>query len=308
MSRYLAAPLLAAVVAACDRRPPPLPPVDVAVYRDSIQAFHARRTNAIYGPEGWATLLGLWWLKPGETRLGAAPDNHIVLLSAAAPASVGSILVEGDSARFVTAPGVRAAADRVPGTITSLRLVSDLEPNWTRLRVGSLLLQHVVRNGRPGLRVKDTLHPARFNHAPLDYFPTDTAFRIQARFVPSATPDSLDIVSVLGNVTKMSVPGALHFPFGGREHRLLVIREPEDHSPNLFVMFRDPTNGKETYPAMRYTYVTPPDSLGRTVLDFNRSYNPPCAFTPAAICPFPPRGNELPFRVTAGELKPAGHK
>jgi uncharacterized protein (DUF1684 family) len=105
----------------------------------------------------------------------------------------------------------------------------------------------------------------------------------------------------------MSWPGELRFRVHGKEYSLQVIREPEDHGQRLFVMFRDSTNLTETYPAMRYTYVNPPDSLGRTALDFNQSYSPPCAFTASATCPLPPKGNTLPFRVPAGELKPVGH-
>ena len=89
-------------------------------------------------------------------------------------------------------------------------------------------------------------------------------------------------------------------------HALQVIREPEDHGKRLFVMFRDSTNLTETYPAMRYTYVNPPDSLGRTILDFNQSYSPPCAFTAFATCPLPPKENHLPLEIPAGE-KFAGH-
>lgn len=84
----------------------------------------------------------------------------------------------------------------------------------------------------------------------------------------------------------------------------MVIREPEDHGQNLFVMFTDSTNRKETYPATRYVWVTPADSLGRTIIDFNKAFNPPCAFTNFATCPFPPKGNHLPLRVEGGEWNP----
>ena len=117
----------------------------------------------------------------------------------------------------------------------------------------------------------------------------------------------MDIIDVLGIQTRMWWPGELRFRVKGKQYSLQVIREPEEHSKRLFVMFRDSTNGTETYPAMRYTYVNQPDSLGRTALDFNESYSPPCAFTNFATCPLPPKGNTLPFRVPAGELKPAGH-
>ena len=90
----------------------------------------------------------------------------------------------------------------------------------------------------------------------------------------------------------------------GTQYSLMVIREPEDHGKDLFVMFTDSTNRKETYPATRYVWVAPADSLGRTVVDFNKAFNPPCAFTKFATCPFPPKGNHLPLRIEGGEWNP----
>jgi uncharacterized protein (DUF1684 family) len=187
-------------------------------------------------------------------------------------------------------------------------LHSDVEGNQTVLRTGSLIISYITRGGgRMAVRIKDTLHVARQQFAGHQYFPVDTGFRVTARFVPKPKPDSMNIIDVLGLETRMWWPGELHFRLRGRDYTLQVIREPEDHGQNLFVMFKDSTNLKETYPAMRYTYVPPPDSLGRTPLDFNLSYSPPCAFTAFATCPLPPAGNTLPLRITAGELRPAGH-
>jgi uncharacterized protein (DUF1684 family) len=76
---------------------------------------------------------------------------------------------------------------------------------------------------------------------------------------------------------------------------------------DLFIIFKDLTSGKETYAAARYLYAKPPDKSGRTIVDFNKSYNPPCVFTHFATCPLPPPQNRLPIRIEAGEKKYAGH-
>jgi uncharacterized protein (DUF1684 family) len=102
----------------------------------------------------------------------------------------------------------------------------------------------------------------------------------------------------------MAHPGDLHFTVEGKPYSLMVIREPEDHTDELFVMFTDSTSRKESYPATRYVWVPAPDALGRTIIDFNKAYNPPCAFTQFATCPFPPRANHLPVYVRAGEWNP----
>ncbi|MCM8756875.1 MAG: DUF1684 domain-containing protein [Candidatus Omnitrophica bacterium] len=72
-------------------------------------------------------------------------------------------------------------------------------------------------------------------------------------------------------------------------------------TPCVFIPFKDRTSGKETDPAGRFLYA-PAAVDDKVELDFNRAYNPPCAFTPYATCPLPPRQNWLPVRIEAGEL------
>lgn len=91
---------------------------------------------------------------------------------------------------------------------------------------------------------------------------------------------------------------------GGREHRLT----PLGDSGGLFLIFGDATNAEETYGGGRFLSVEKPDEKGRTAIDFNRAVNPPCAFSPFATCPLPPKMNRLPIKVTAGEKVPQGMK
>jgi uncharacterized protein (DUF1684 family) len=84
--------------------------------------------------------------------------------------------------------------------------------------------------------------------------------------------------------------------------------DPRARSDELFIVFGDSTNGKETYGGGRFLAAAKPGPDGVTTLDFNRAYNPPCAFTPFATCPLPPKENRLAVRVEAGEKKYAkGH-
>lgn len=309
MRRIALVLILGFLAGGCRTRAPDLPPMDSATYNDTIAKFHQRRVNMIAGPDGWATLIGLWWLKPGENRVGSDSSFEIALPPDRSPKRLGTVIVANDTARFIPARGVKVVADS-HAVVAPLVLHSDVEGDGNQqsvLRSGSLIISYITRSGKKGIRVKDTLALARMQFAGHRYFSIDTAWRVTAHFVPKPKPDSMDIIDVLGIQTRMAWPGELRFRVAGKQYALQVIREPEDHGERLFVMFRDSTNLKETYPAMRYTYVAPPDSLGRTALDFNQSYSPPCAFTASATCPLPPKGNTLPFRVPAGELKPAGH-
>jgi uncharacterized protein (DUF1684 family) len=304
--RALFATSLVLLAAAACGGPPPLPSVDVAVHRDSITMWQASRQQAIYGPTGWATVLGLWWVEPGEISVGSDSSNKVILPRDHSPARVGSLFITKDSTWFVVAKGVKATVDSQP--VTSVRMHSDLEPKYTLLRSGSLMIYYLVREDRGvwkhALRIKDTASVARAAAEPFRYFPTDIKWRVQAKFVKSPKPDSLNIISVLGTETRMSHEGDLQFAIDGTKYSLMAIREPEDHGQNLFLMFTDSTSRKETYPATRYLYVTPPDSLGRAIIDFNKAYNPPCAFTKFATCPFPPKGNHIPIRIEGGEWNP----
>ena len=91
----------------------------------------------------------------------------------------------------------------------------------------------------------------------------------------------------------------------GREFRIDPILE--QGTKDYFIIIRDATSGRETYGAARYLYASPADAGGKTIVDFNKAYNPPCAFTPYATCPLPPPQNRLPIRIEAGEKKYAGH-
>jgi len=82
-----------------------------------------------------------------------------------------------------------------------------------------------------------------------------------------------------------------------------LVGTPE--TTELFIIFRDETSGTETYGAGRYLYATLED--GRAAVDFNKAYNPPCAFTRYATCPLPPRGNRLAVAVRAGEKRYGDH-
>ncbi|HEY1184137.1 MAG TPA: DUF1684 domain-containing protein, partial [Bryobacteraceae bacterium] len=142
-------------------------------------------------------------------------------------------------------------------------------------------------------------NPARKAFHGLDYFPVSQAYRVTARWVPE--PRQIPVLNVLGQTEPSQCPGYAEFRIGEKELRLYPILE-EPNAQELFYIFRDQTSGQETYPAGRFLYSALPQD-GRVVLDFNKAYSPPCAFTPYATCPLPPPENRLPVRIEAGEKK-----
>jgi uncharacterized protein (DUF1684 family) len=162
----------------------------------------------------------------------------------------------------------------------------------------------IKRGDRVGVRVKDSRSPVRTDFKGLDYFPLDPAWRMTGTFVPYDAPKKVPIPTVLGTTETMEAPGLVKLTIDGKELTLEpVIEDPTD--PKLWFIFKDGTSAKETYGGGRFLYADMPKD-GKVVVDFNQAYNPPCAFTPYATCPLPPKQNWLPIRVEAGEKVFAG--
>ncbi|HEY6186689.1 MAG TPA: DUF1684 domain-containing protein [Pyrinomonadaceae bacterium] len=271
--------------------------VDENAYRQEIDKWHNERASQLRSEDGWLTLVGLFWLKEGENRIGSDPSNQIVLPQGKAPAHAGSLWVEGGAVRLEAEPQSGITSDGKP--VTTLALVSDAEGKPTVLQLGTLSFHVIKRKDQLGLRVKDKDNPARTQFAGLDYYPVSLNWRIDARFEPYNPPKKIPIVNVLGMVEEQPSPGRIVFDAAGKTYSLDAISE--EGSQELFVIFKDETSGKETYGAGRYLYTDPANASGTVLLDFNKAYNPPCAFTTYATCPLPPSQNRLALRVEAGE-------
>ena len=275
---------------------------DDPTYTKAREKWRAERLEEINGEDGWTTLVGLFWLNEGQNKFGSDPSNEIVLPRSSAPKFAGSMRLDNGVVTLEAKPDAGITSDG--NAASTLVLQSDDDGKPTVLKLGSLKLFVIKRGEKLGLRVKDKRNPARSHFAGLDYFPVDLKWRLDARFEPYDPPKIIPIVNVLGMVDNMTSPGALVFEVNGKTHRLDPVLEKG--SKQLFIIFGDKTTGKETYGAGRYLYADPAGDDGKVVLDFNKAYNPPCAFTQFATCPLPPRQNRLAIRVEAGEKKYAG--
>jgi uncharacterized protein (DUF1684 family) len=291
-------------LAACQEANKPSPTFDAAAaHKAEIQKWQNERAVSLSQEDGWLTLVGLFWLKEGENKLGSDPKNGVVLPKEKAPAIAGSLKLDEDHVQLVALPqsGITVAGK----SVTTLDLKDDNDDAGpTMMKLGSLLINVIKRGERIGVRVKDTESETRRDFKGLEYFPIDPKWRIEARFEPYQPVKKIPITNVLAMTEDETSPGALAFEVDGKTYRLDPILEKGE--TDYFVMIADDTTGRETYGAGRYLYVSPPDASGKVVIDFNKAYSPPCAFTSFATCPLPPRQNVLPFRVEAGEKKYAG--
>jgi len=265
-------------------------------------AWREWRLERLTSETGWVTLIGLDWLQPGDNLLGSAPEARLQLPADRAPARVGVLRFAEGKVTLLPEAGTGLTADGAP-LGAPLVLGSDSDEHTTLLELGSLNFYLIRRGDRVGLRIRDKEARLRREFPGLDYFPADARYRVSARFTPNPPGTTVPIVNVLGITDQMPSPGRVDFELEGKHYSLTALDDTGDG--RLFLIVGDRTNGDETYGGGRFLYADPPQD-GATIVDFNRLYNPPCAFTPYSTCQLPPRENKLPRRLEVGEKKFAG--
>jgi uncharacterized protein (DUF1684 family) len=301
MKRFLA---LALLVAASCRKPEAPAGIGKLSYDDEIRKWQQTRAQRLQSEDSWLSLAGLYWLNEGTSRIGSDKASNDVVFPAKAPASIGTLTLTNGKAMLTPNPAAQLTIDGKPFTAPS-ELRHDLDPAGPNvIRFGTMNFQVIKRNDKYALRLKDKENDARVHFKGLEYFPVNPKWRIEAQFSPYNPPKKIPITNVLGMTGDETSPGAIAFSVDGKEYSIDPILEAGES--DYFIIFRDATAGKETYPAARYMYAAPPGKDGKVILDFNKAYNPPCAFTPYATCPLPPPQNKLPFRIEAGEKQYAG--
>jgi uncharacterized protein (DUF1684 family) len=269
-------------------------------YTQEIQKWREGRVERLTKPSGWLSLVGLDWLKDGRNTLGSAKDNDIIIPTA--PAHLGTIMLSGGKASIALDAKSGATIDGAPRF--EGELVDDSHEKPTTVAFGTTSLYLIQREDKFALRIKDSEAPTRKHFVGIDYFDIDPSWRIEAKWEAYNPPHEVEEPNVIGQVDKVVVPGAAVFERDGQKIRLEpVIETPGD--TELFLVFADKTSGKESYGAARFVYTEPPKD-GKVIIDFNKAYNPPCAFTPYATCPLPTAQNRMKVRVTAGEKKYRG--
>lgn len=246
-------------------------------YLRSVEEWHRNRINGLKREHGWVSLIALDWLREGKHPVEGV--GMLVL-------NKGTVILNLEEGKSGTLNGAPFTAD----TITA---------DKDKVIVGSKAIAVIQRGGKFAVRVWDAEAPARKAFTGIERYPVDPQWRIEAKWEHYPKPKTIEVPTVIPDLVQEGiVPGAAVFTIGGKEYRL----EPtiEEGSDELFFVFGDRTNGKETYGAGRFLYASAPKD-GKVILDFNRSYNPPCVFSDYATCPVPLPENRLTVRIPAGE-------
>jgi uncharacterized protein (DUF1684 family) len=268
-----------------------------ASYRAEIEKYRKQRLEELTAPNGWLAVQGLFWLHDGPNAAGSAPSSAI-RLPAHAPARLGIFTLKDHTVTFAADPSASVTAAGKPVSSFTFDPGSGERSAITSAGVTLFVIR---RADRVGLRMLDPDSVARKTFRGLKYFPLNPAYHVRATFVPYEKSKQVPVPNVLGQLVSMDSPGHVEFTLHGRAYRLEPVYETSSHE-DLFFIFKDLTSRKETYEAGRFLH-TPLPSAGLVDLDFNRAYNPPCAFTAFATCPLPIKENQLQVRIAAGELR-----
>ena len=263
-------------------------------YITDIEQWHQKRIERLKNENGWLTLVGLYWLKEGVNSFGSNKNSDIVFPENA-PQSIGKIILKDSIITLKVKKGVNVINEGQP--INEIKLEHDLTGNPSILDLGSLRWYIIKRGDRYGIRLRDINAPLRNEFDGIERFPVNEDWEITASFEAYDPPKVISLPTQIGTVEEEPSPGAVVFEKDGQTYRIDAV----DTGKRLWLIFADETSGKETYGAARYLYIDKPDSTGKTIVDFNLAYNPPCVFTKYATCSFPPKQNFLKLKITAGE-------
>jgi uncharacterized protein len=267
-------------------------------YLASLAKWRQDRETELKSDNSWLTVAGLFFLNEGTNSFGSGPLNDIVLPEAA-PADAG--VLEFDGSKVSLRAKEPLTVNGAPVTTADLRPAGNGKPADT-VTIGSISFFVHKSGDRFAIRLRDQNSDIRRNFTGLRWFAPNEAYRVTGRFEAYPKPKAVRVPNILGDLEPYTAPGLVAFTLNGQPLKVEVYDSGSGDSRRFFIVFRDLTSGKETYSSARFLYADRPDANGEVVLDFNKAYNPPCAFNPFTTCPLPSEQNRLRVRVEAGEL------
>ena len=266
---WLAAPLLAVALASCDQSGATF---DESAYVKEVLEWRAGRMERLKDPSGYLNQIGLYWLEPGIYSFGSAATNDVVFDGNGAP-EIGVFTVTTEGVSMTVLPGVVVQSDGAD--VEDLEITADTTDHGVTVTHGSLAWTVVERAGRYGIRLRDFEHPFVESFGPLPYFDIAPSLRVEATLHRYAEPKVVSVGTVIEGLGYYpESPGLVEFEIDGQRFEIEAYTSDE----SLFYVFGDQTNRDATYGAGRFLYSTTPGKDGKTILDFNKSYSPPCAF------------------------------
>ncbi|MBX2963448.1 MAG: DUF1684 domain-containing protein [Cyclobacteriaceae bacterium] len=274
---------------------------DEEAYRKAIIEWQQKRNDYQVSGQGWVNLAGLFWLKEGINTFGSGASNDFIFPSGKIPERAGFLLLKDG---LVTLEGAEGVEFSINGAQVSSAVVYHPDSSRLVIEYGPLRWFFIKRDDKLGIRLRDLEHPHLKEFKGIDFSDINPEWRIEGRVEWADSSRTIEITNVLGQTLQQRSVGTLVFSYQDKEYRLDALDEGGNE---FFIIFGDETNARETYGAGRYMYVPVPEDGDNIIIDFNKAYNPPCAFTEFATCPLPPKQNILPFAIPVGEKNYGDH-
>lgn len=265
-------------------------------YTNEILEWRKQRFETLKAPYGWPSVIGLYPLRSSILYFGGSITNDI-LIAGKAESSYGYLEKTDLGIQFHGYSNIGIKMNDELVSSGPMKTDKDLG-GPTLVSCGSFQWHIIDRQGNYFLRMKDSLSSYRAALEEIPYFPIDTSLRISAKFQVSSPGDSTQYKNELGMTITNPIMGKIIFQIKDQEYQFSALENDVD---SYFIIFGDLTNGEESYGGGRFLYPLKESLDGTIILDFNKSINPPCVFTPFATCPFPPEENKLPLKIHAGE-------
>jgi len=268
-------------------------------YEQEIAQWRQEREADLKGDNSWLTVAGLFFLNQGKNSFGSGPLNDIVL-PADLPPDAG--VFEFDGKKVTMRAKTPLAVNGKETTTAELRPAGEGRQADV-VTVGGVSFFVHMSGDRLAIRLRDKNSEIRRNFTGLKWFPPNAAYKVTGRFEPYATAKTVKVPNILGDLETYKAPGVVAFNLNGQEYKLEAFEVESAGRKRFFFVFRDLTSGKETYPSARFLYSDLPVN-GKVTIDFNKAYNPYCAYNSKYECPFPPPSNRLKVPIRAGEKAP----
>lgn len=267
-------------------------------YVRQVKAWKQDRVESLKSPTGWLRLDGMFWLDEGENSFGSGEDQDIQFPEGTIPENAGTLVFESGQVTMNVAEGVTITHEGEP--LSEMVLFDGENEDTPHVEHESLEWFVIVREDLVGIRLFNKDNEKADQFTGFDSYPIDPKWNRRARFIPNPEGTTMSVLNVLGQELEVASPGVLEFSIDGEIYTLDAI----DSDDNMFMIVGDQTNETETYQAGRYIYVDFPEEGSQyTNIDFNKIYNPPCAFSVFTTCQLPPPQNQLEVAITAGEKR-----
>lgn len=260
-------------------------------YRSEIDVFFEAKMKE--RQDDYLQLVALHKLNSGNNTFGKSNANNLILNIESLPETIGNITVQGDSLSFNAKENIIVTSNN-DSTITHIPLILNEYGSSQKMYHNELRWQVITRSGQHYLRVWHSKNPAVKTFKGFKKFDLNSDYILDGEFTYFDKEKSEVVKAKVDGKRSINFIGNVSFTYLDKTFSL-------DVSADGFTMVGDITNGDTTYGGGRYFYLDLPKESGLIKIDFNKLYNPPCAFSEFTTCLYPPRQNQLPFKILAGE-------